>query len=109
MPLEGTVTLGVQKYRVVANPITLSGSPASIDGALQGEVLQGDVTVEPGNGPNDLVIRPNSGAALGDALVRVFGDADLGAGVELIEDLVTVHLVAERAANLGLTGGAEPL
>jgi hypothetical protein len=109
MPLNDTVTIGAQKYRVRTNPITLSGSPAQIEGGLQSEVISGPVTVEPGNGPNELVITPNTDASPGQAVVRCFGDADLGAGVELIEDLVTLDLVAERAANLGLTGGVEPL
>jgi len=107
MPIEGTATFGVEKARVTASPRTLSGATASLDGALQGEVVGGDGSVEPGNGSLDVVIR--QGSAIGDVVVRVFGDADLGAGLQVIEDLVTVHFVAERAANLGLGVVAEPI
>lgn len=106
MPAEGTVTLGLQKARVTASPTTLSGLTASLDGPLAGAVVSGDATVEPGNSNLDLVIRP--GVTLGDVVVRISGDADLGAGVVLLEDLVTVHVVAELAANLGLGVAAEP-
>ena len=109
MPAEGTITLGQQKARVTASPTTLSGAPASIDGVLQGELLSGDALIEPGSGPLDLVIRQSSTTGAGDAVVRVFGDADLGAGVVTIEDVVTIHFVSELAANLGVGVTSEPL
>ncbi len=96
-----------QKVRFTASPTTASGSPASLDGNLGAVVDSGDATVEPGAGSLDVVVRPGPGF-LGDVTGRIQGDADLGAGVETIEETFTLHVTSARAANLGVVATVEP-
>jgi len=94
-----------QKVKVTANPTTTAGNPATLDGGLQAEVVSGDGSVEliPAE-PNSVYVV--SGAGVGQTVVRVFADADLGAGVVLIEDSVTLDVSGAQAANFGLVAGA---
>lgn len=93
----------VQKVLVTLNPITQSGKPAKIDGAVAVEVQSGDATFEvQADGLSFFVISANPG----DTSYLVSADADLGAGVENISDVVLLHVAGEKAVNLGLSAGA---
>ena len=95
------------KVRVQIKPVSLSGKPATIEA--------GSLTVTPADGLVNPVVNLESadtftvqadlpdGATVSDADFTVSGDADLGAGVETISDVVRCHLTTEKAANLGLT------
>lgn len=103
MPASINLTT-TQKVKVTLSPTTESGAPATLDGEPQWTVESGDCTVNPEEGGLSAYIVSGSGA--GESIVKVVADADLGAGVRHIEDLVTVNVTSEEAANLGLTVGA---
>lgn len=92
-----------------AHPMTSAGNPATIDGALQAELLDGDGSVgdaDPAN-PNRVVLRSGTASddgAGGPAIsrFRVFADADPTSGVVMIEEVVELHVRPPNAANLGL-------
>lgn len=104
MPQETSIT-NEQKIPFTANPTTATGRPASLDGPLRASVLSGDGTIEQDPAtPN--TVKLVSGDNPGDTTYLIEGDADLGAGIELIQDTVTLHVVGARAANIGLVAGA---
>lgn len=102
MPLELTIT-NEQKILLTANPVTAAGRPASLDGALSAQVVSGEATFQAGPNPNQVYLV--SGDNPGDTSFVVEGDADLGAGVTLIQDTVVLHVAGALAANLGLQAG----
>lgn len=102
MALELTIT-NEQKILVTANPTTAAGAPAQLDGPLTATIVSGEGTVLPGPLPNQLYFV--SGANPGDTSYIVEADADLGAGVQLIQDTVLLHVAGALAASLGLTAG----
>jgi len=108
MPLELTIT-NEQKIKVSAAPQTQSGRPARLDGALRVRVKSGNSTFtqDPAS-PLDVYLVSADDA--GDTVYGVGGDADQDPNVdEVIEDEVTLHVLAARAANMGLVAGvAEP-
>jgi hypothetical protein len=103
MPASINLTT-TQKVKVTLAPTTESGNPATLDGEPQWTVESGDCTVEPEEGGLSAYIL--AGGSAGESIVKVVADADLGAGVRHIEDLVTVNVTSEEAAALGLTVGA---
>lgn len=92
-----------QKVKVTATPVTATGKPAPVDGAVVFTVQAGDCTV---NELDDFSAEIVSGDNPGDSVILVSADADLGDGVETVADTVTVHVEGARAASLGLTVGA---
>ncbi len=101
MPLELTIT-NAQKVDVTARPTTGSGKPAKLDGALTVSVQSGDSTVTQ-DPASPLMFTLVSSDTPGDTVYLVDGDADLGSGVEDIQDTITLHVTGENAKNLGLT------
>lgn len=97
-----------QKVRIRATPLTASGAPAPIDGAL-GAVLDDPAsgTVEPGVDALELVIRPAPGF-LGAITGKISADADLGEGVVELADTFTLNVTSAMAVNLGLSASVEP-
>jgi hypothetical protein len=92
-----------QKARVTATPQTASERPASLDGPLRASVVSdgtGGASVADGNSALEVVLIP--GDTPGDVTFLVEGDADLGAGVTLIQDTVILHAAGAQAAALGL-------
>lgn len=107
MPLTVACT-NEQKITITAAPKTATGKPASLDGPLTITVQSGDGLVEQ-DPATPLQFKAVSGDALGDTVYLVEGDADLGAGVETISDLVTLTVSSAKAANFGLVvGPVEP-
>ena len=102
MPEEREIT-NEQKMRVLLAPKTESGHPAAVDGTPEWSILTGDsVVVEAAaDGMSAFII--SSDEILGDSLVNVRADADLGTGVVTIQDTVLVHVRGAMAANVGLT------
>jgi hypothetical protein len=102
MPLEVTMTTE-EKVQVTVSPLTATGQPAQLDGPVSFMVMSGDCTVEVIDDTNAYLV---SGSALADSLVQVSADADLGSGVQTLEDAVTVHVLGAMATSLGLRAGA---
>lgn len=102
MPSEVTIT-NEQKIKATLNPKTATGKPAPLDGVPKWSKVSGDsdIVVAADGLSADLV----SADTPGDTTYLVEADADLGAGVENIQDTVTLHVQGARAANLGLTLG----
>lgn len=94
-----------EKVKLTATPLTAAGHPAAIDGALRITVQSGDATFtqDPAE-PNSFFAV--SGDAPGDTVYLVEADADLGAGVTLIQDSVTYHVAGAAAASFGLSASA---
>lgn len=93
-----------QKVTVVATPKTDGGRPAAIDGALRVTVQSGDGTFEQ-DPATPLQFKAVSGDAPGVTSYLVEADADLGAGVVLIQDIVELTVTGAQASNFGLAAG----
>ena len=94
-----------QKIRVTAVPMTATGRPARLDGALRVSVQSGDGTfLQDSSLP--LEVQLVSGDTPGDTTYLIEGDADLGVGIQLVQDLVVLHVSGALAANLGLVAGS---
>jgi len=103
MPLEIACT-NEEKVPVTASPKTAGGRPAQIDGALRVTVQSGDGTVEQ-DPAKPLEFFAVSGDIPGTTEYLVEADADLGAGVETIQDTVTLVVNGAKAANFGISAG----
>lgn len=103
MPLSTTST-NEQQVPITATPMTSSGRPAQVDGPLRVTVQSGDATFLQ-NPAEPLVFRVVSGDAPGTTEYLVEADADLGAGVTLIQDTVTYTVTSETATSFGLASG----
>jgi len=101
--MQETTITNEQKVNVTLNPVTDTGKPAKLDGAPVWSVVSGDSTVVPAaDGLSaDLV----SSDTPGDTVFLVDGDADLGSGVEDIQETITLHVSGANAKNLGITFG----
>lgn len=96
-----------QQVKVTLNPKTDAGRPAKLDGAPKWSVVSGDSTVvaaEDGLSA-DLV----SSDTPGDTTYLVEADADLGEGVETIQETITLAVAGANAKNLGITVGEPTL
>lgn len=91
-----------QKIAVSVNPVTATGNPAALDGAVEFAIESGDCTIEVIDERSAFIV---SGSNPGDSVVIVKADADLGEGVELIQDIIKVTVEGAKAASLGLTVG----
>lgn len=91
-----------QKVPFSINPTTLTGTPAQLDGPIVVTVVSGEGVVEMVDDRNFFVV---SGSNPGDTTYLVEGDADLGDGVEKIQDTIVYHVSGARAANLGMSAG----
>lgn len=96
-----------QKIKVTLTPKTIAGKDAAVDGKPVWTVQSGSGTVEPSeDGLSAYLI---SSDTIGDTMVLVEADADLGEGVETISGQIQLHVEGAQAANLGLSAGpAEP-
>jgi len=101
--MEITIT-NEQKIKVTATPVTSTGKAAELDGALRVSVVSGDSTFAQDDTDPKSVSLVSSDTP-GDTTFLIEGDADLGEGVELVQDTVTLHVQGARAANLGLAVG----
>lgn len=95
-----------QKVLIHAAPMTEAGNPAVIDGAVLFSIDQGTCTIEPNDATSAYIV---SGSSPGDSTVRITCDADIGAGVVTIEDIVLAHVTNAMAENLTITAEAPVL
>jgi len=102
MPL--TIQLeNTQQIKVLLTPRNLKGKPAKVQGAPVWEVESGDSTlVAADDGLSALLVTSDTA---GDTVYVVKADADLGEGVETIEDRVTLTVSEPKASTLGFTLG----
>lgn len=103
MPLSVTIT-NEEAIDITANPVTSTGKPAKIDGALSVSVVSGDSTFTQDPATPNMVTLVSSDNP-GDTQFAVSADADLGAGVETISDVVTLTVAGAKAVQLGLVAG----
>lgn len=89
-----------QKIRVTLSPKTAKGAPAQVEGEPIWTVESGDATIEPDPGALSVFIVSGN---IGDSIIRVSADADLGPGVRTIEDSIELTVTAPEASSLGLT------
>ena len=101
MPIEVTMD-NEQKVLITANPMTTSGNPATLDGPLLVEVSSGDCTVQM---ISDTSFEVVSGSQVGDSVIQVSADADLGEGVVTVSDAVVAHISGALATQFGLSAG----
>ena len=103
MPLLLQIT-NEEKIRVTANPTTARGAPALLDGPLRVSVISGNGSFDQAAlAPNEVyLVSPD---VPGDTTYLIEGDTDLGAGVQLIQDTVTLQVTGALAQNLGLFAG----
>lgn len=88
-----------EKVKISVSPVTATGRPASIDGAIRVFVQAGEATVVP---VDDYSVYLVSGDNPGVSQFLVQADADLGEGVVLLEDAVELVVSGAQAAALGL-------
>lgn len=100
--LEISIT-NEQKVTVTLSPVTESGRPAKVDGAPSWRVTSGEGQVIPSEDGISAVLVSSDNP--GDTEIMVEADADLGAGVETISDVIRLHVEGARAAHLGLVAG----
>lgn len=104
MPIDVNIT-NEEKVKVTAAPVTSTGRPAQLDGALTVSVVSGDSTfTQDAAEPNSVFLV--SSDTPGTTIYLIEADADLGAGIVFIQDTVAIHVAGAMAAALGLTVGA---
>lgn len=96
MPVEVTLTTE-EKVRLAITPMTPGGQPATIDGEAQWTV-EGTCTIEPIDATSAWALAGD----MGDSIVTVACDADLGSGVVPIGDTCLLHVQNPMAASVGL-------
>jgi hypothetical protein len=97
-----------EQVPVTAAPVTASGKPAPVDGALFITVQSGEGTFSQ-DPAFPLVFKAISGDNPGETVYLVEADADLGEGIVTISDIVTYNVTSALAASFGLAAGpAEP-
>ena len=115
MPTEVTYS-SEEKMAFRFQPLTHAGQPAPIDGTVSFVIVAGDGVTMPID-PVDPVLPPGfltdyppaescwlvPGPTLGDLLMKGSCDADLGAGMQLVEDTVVAHIVSPTADHLTVT------
>lgn len=103
MPVEVSIT-NEQKIPVTLTPVTDTGKPAKLDGAPTWEVVSGSSTVVVADG--GLSAELVSSDDPGDTEILIKADADLGAGVVEISDVIKLTVIGAIAKNLGVSVGA---
>jgi hypothetical protein len=90
-----------EKILITVNPMTSAGKPARLDGPIVVTATgEGIVTMV-----DDLHFFVVSGDNPGDTSYLVEGDADLGAGVVSVQDVIVLHVQGAQAQSLGLVAG----
>jgi len=92
-----------QQVNVTLTPKTDSGKPAKLDGVPVWSVISGTSTVVPAaDGLSaDLISSDEPGVTV----FLVDADADLGEGVEDLQETIELTVAGENAKNLGITVG----
>ncbi len=89
-----------QKVHFKISPVDSDGQPEEVDGKISVEVQDGTATFEiDEDGKGATLI---SGDDIGTSTIKVSADADLGSGVETIEEIVSLVVIHPKATSLGL-------
>lgn len=105
MPATVTIT-NEQKVTATLAPVTATGKPAKLDGIPTWTVQSGDSVVNVA--ADGLSAEVVSSDTPGDTQILIEADADLGAGVVTVSDILSVTVQGAQAQSLGLTVG-EPV
>lgn len=98
MALAGTMT--------TAQKIPFTFAPDQpLDGVIQAEVVQGDVTVEFDDDTHLTGFIVAGSTAGADAVVSFTGDAQPGEGVDTLVEVATITITAPNATTLGAVLG----
>lgn len=103
-----TTITNEQKIQFTLQPKTAAGNPAQVDTTNNKptwDVTEGDATLEVSE--DGLSCTAISGEGNVVSRIKVTADADLGEGVQTIEDEITLTVVPAGASNLGI-GAGEP-
>ena len=91
-----------QKINMTLAPMTAAGNPAVLDGVPSWNVVSGDALLEPAaDGLSCYLIS----GSVGNSVITVTADADLGEGVREITDTIDLAVVSAEASSLGLVAG----
>ncbi len=80
------------------------GGPANLDGPAKWSVVDGDATITDVS-TDGLSATLVSGDLPGVSNILVDADADLGVGVEDLQEVITLTVTGDNAKNLGITVG----
>ena len=94
-----------QKIKITVAPQTEGGNPAEVDGDVLYEVVSGDATVEPVDGTGGKEAYLVSGESGVLSVVRVYADGDTSEAEAMIEDEISLTVIAPGAASLGVAFG----
>lgn len=100
-----TVLTNEEKVAVSIAPQTAAGNPAQVDGTFTLELVEGDVTFQTAEDGTQYIVSGEPG----NSKVKISADADLGEGVQTIEDIIDVIVVPAGATNLGVGFGTPVL
>jgi hypothetical protein len=90
------------KVPVTLTPTTASGNTASLDGIPSWAVLSGDATLEVAeDGLSCFLVS----GTVGNSVIEVSADADLGEGIRSLTDTIDLAVVSAEASVLGLNVG----
>ena len=92
-----------EKIKITVNPVTATGKEAPIDGPITVSVQGGEGTYAIVDAKSFDVV---SGDNPGDTSYLISADADIGEGVETIQDIVILHVAGAKAASFGMVAGA---
>lgn len=93
-----------QQVLIHAVPQTAAGNVGAVEGQVEFSVASGACTLGEQPGPTSIWVV--SGNDPGDSVIHLRGDADLGAGIQHIEDDVTVHVLQALAVAFSITADA---
>lgn len=102
MPAQGTCT-NEQKIPVSFAYTSTSGRPAPVDGGTSVTVVSGDGSYEAVDAHSGFLV---SGDLPGDTVFAHEADADLGAGVVPVSDVITLSVTGAQAAAVGVVLGS---
>lgn len=107
MIVSGVLTLTSEEQTVLhAAPVTAAGNPAGVDGSVTWTTNDPAlITLTPAG--FDCAVITNG--PLGSASIQAEADADLGAGVVLIQESVFVTVIAPMASGILLTADTPTL
>ena len=101
MPLELTCT-NEEKILITVSPVTASGKPTKLDGPATVDVTSGEGGVSMVDDTSFFVVSPD---VPGVTTYLVRGDSDLGGGVVMIADTISLNVTSVLASSLGISAG----
>lgn len=91
-----------QQVGIRVNPTDKKGNPAPLDGNAQfASTDDGIATVAAGSDGLSAVVKATG--KIGACQIIVTGDADLGEGIQTLQGVLDVNVIAGQAASFGIT------